>query len=142
MNDPEEPQQKLEQIYCAINKWMIARTLKLSPAKIEILLLPGSSSHNSFNDISYFSLGGKQVKVSKDVLSFGVVLDSSLTLRNNLAGLRKKVTVNLINISRIYKFIDQNCRLKLIYNLDLSSIDFCNSLFCEPPNKDLCPSRG
>ena len=31
VNGPEETQQKLEQMYCAVSKWMIARKLKLDP---------------------------------------------------------------------------------------------------------------
>ena len=87
------------------------------------MLLPGSFGHSSFNDISYFALGGSRVRVSKEIRSLGVVLDSSLTLLNHLAWQQRKVTGNLINIYRIPKFLDQSC----------------NSLFCELHNKDLRP---
>ena len=139
MGDITETQEKVKQVYEAVSLWMNARKLKLNPEKTEFLLVGSSLRRRAYEDLSCITLDNSQILVSDKVRSLGVTIDSSLTLRNQLSALRRKVTGNLINISRISRFIDQRSRLKLIHNLVLSSVDFCNSLYCELPNKDLRP---
>ena len=42
-----------------------------------------------------------------------------------------------MNISQIAKFLDQRLSLRLVLDLILSLVEFCNSLYYELPNKDL-----
>lgn len=44
---------------------------------------------------------------------------------------------NLRNISSISKFLDRDTLLKLVYNLVLSSIDFCSAILYDAPNNEL-----
>ena len=51
--------------------------------------------------------------------------------------MKKKVINDLINISRISRFVDKSSRMKLVHGLILSKIDFCNSLYYGLPSCDL-----
>ena len=62
---------------------------------------------------------------------------SNTDLLVNTTEIKKRTVVNRMNISPIAKFLDQRLRLELVHGLILSSVDFCNSLYCELSNKDL-----
>jgi len=65
---------------------------------------------------------------------FCMTIDTKLELNEQLRNVKKKTIGNLINISRITKFINLESRLKLIHGLVLSNLDFCNSIYAELPN--------
>ena len=48
--------------------------------------------------------------------------------------MKRKLIVNLINISRIAKFINKDSKMKLVQGLVFSINDFCNSLYYGLPN--------
>ena len=48
-----------------------------------------------------------------------------------------KLINNLINISRIAKYLDKDTKMKLVHGLILSRVDFCNSLLFGLPDCDL-----
>ena len=77
------------------------------------------------------------INLSTKLRSEGVVFDENLTLKYQVAALKKKGIGGLINITKISKFTDRESRLKLVHGLILTQIDFCNALLYALPNTDL-----
>ena len=96
-----------------------------------------SLRRRAYVNLSCITLDNSPIQVTDKVRSLGVTIESSIALRSQLSALRIKVTGNRIDISRISRFINQKSRLKLLHNLVLSPVDFCNSQYCELPNKYL-----
>ena len=69
----------------------------------------------------------------------GIFDDKQLMMRDQLRNIKKKTIVNLVNISRISKYIDRSSTMKLVHGLIFSNIDFCNSIYYDLPNCDLRP---
>ena len=85
---------------------MRSRRLKLNSYKAEgILVAANNSMHRNVN-IDLVMVGNIHVHFSNVVRNLGFVFDSQLNLDERINNVKRKVIVNLINISRIAKFID------------------------------------
>ena len=133
----QQSKSKFEEIYVAIKKWMNSRKLKLNAGKTEIMIVGSSARVRLLNNFTEMIVDGSVVVFSEQVKSLGVILDQGLSMKNQLSNTKKKAIYNLINISRISRFIDRGSRMKLIHGLVLTVIDFCNSLYYGLPNCDL-----
>ena len=78
-----------------------------------------------------------RLNLAESIKDLGFILDSKLTLDSQIKSVRSKCIGNLINIAKISKYIDKESRLKLVYGLVLSNLDFCNSLYIDLPNYQL-----
>ena len=116
---------------------MNIRKLKLNAGKTEIMIVGSSARVRLLNNFTEMIVDGSVVVFSEQVKSLGVILDQGLSMKNQLSNTKKKAIYNLINISRISRFIDRGSRMKLIHGLVLTVIDFCNSLYYGLPNCDL-----
>ena len=113
---------------------MRSRRLKLNSAKTKCVLVTANNSMHINVDIHSVMLGNIPVQLSNSVRNLGFVFDSQLNFDEQINNVKRKVIVNLINISRIAKFIDQDSKMKLVHGLVFSIIDFCNSLYYGLPN--------
>ena len=129
-----EAEHKLGEIFHAVDKWMSSRRLKLNSDKTECILISTNSGIRRNLDVDSIMLGTTSVGLSKSVRNLGFILDNKLTLSDQINNVKRKVIVNLINISRVAKFIDEGTRMKLMHGLVLSVIDFCNALYYDLPN--------
>ena len=137
VNGTQEAQTKMINVYESVSRWMRTRKLKLNPGKTEILLVAPNQRRDDFNQLDNIVLGGSEVRITDEVRSLGFIIDGGLSLRTQLKDVKRRVFGSIVNISRISKYIDLNSRLTLVHNLIFSSIDFCNSLYCNLPNHAL-----
>ena len=91
--------------------------------KAECILVTANKSMHRNIDIHLVMLGNIPVQLSNSVRNLGFVFDSHLNLNEQINKVKRKVIVNLINISRIAKFIDQESKMKLVHGLVFSIID-------------------
>ena len=136
VNDPTDATNKLTEVLNSVKVWMNSRKLKLNIDKTEAILIL-TNSRNQSGRFSSLDIDGSVLELSNPVRSLGVLFDEHLTMKHQLNSVKKKTIYNLMNISRISKFINQSCRLKLVHNLIFSHLDFCNSLYFNLPNRDL-----
>ena len=128
---------EVNQVFNKIKGWMVSRRLKLNIDKTECILINSRSRLHNFEDFTHLTLGELRIKISDSVRNLGVIFDKDLSFRDHMKQTKKQVIGNLINISRISKFLNKSCRMKLVHNLVLSKIDFCNFLYSGLPNSDL-----
>ena len=121
----------------AVKQWMESKRLKLNMDKTEIIIIGSKMKLKDFEGISSLKLFDTDIEVSKRIKNLGVFIDSSLTLDDQIKSIKKKSIGNLKNISHIRKYIDKETCLKLVHNLVLSNIDFCNSILYGLPNNKL-----
>ena len=116
---------------------MHKKKLKLNASKTEVLLTGTPSNLIHYCNFTEVNIDGSAVKVSEKVRSLGVIFDKNISMTQQITEAKRKAIGNLINISRISRFIDKSSKMKLVHGLVLSQIDFCNSLYCGLPGSSL-----
>ena len=75
--------------------------------------------------------------LSTKLRKLGVVFYENLTLKYQVAAVKKKAIGSLISIAKISRFNDRESKRKLVHGLILTPLDFCNVLLYGLPNTDL-----
>ena len=115
----------INNIFSAISEWM---------SKRECIIFGHKTRLNTVNNFKYVKLDNfSKIYFVDKIKDLGIIFDQHLTMETQILNVRAKAIGNLINISRISKYIDKNSRLKLVYGLVLSRVDFCNSLYANLP---------
>ena len=89
--------------------------------------------HRNF-DVYFLMLGIIPIQISNSVRNLEFVFDNQLSLDGKIDNAMRKVIDNLINVSRITKFIDKDSKMKLVHGLVFSIIHFRNSLYYGLPH--------
>ena len=137
VTDIEETKVMLDNIIVRIETWMKTRKLKLNIEKTECMFVGSIGNLKNFQALNSFKIGEFEVQVNKTVKNLSVILDSNLSLKEQIKMIKIRAINNLRNISSISKFLDRDTLLKLVYNLVLSSIDFCSAILYDAPNNEL-----
>ena len=117
-----------------ISTWMKHNKLKLNEEKTEFLII-SSKSNASKIDINCLELSDETVPVSSSARNLGVVIDSSLTLEDHVAQIRKSCFYYLNWIRKVRKFLTHDAAKSLVQSLVISKVDYCNSLLINAPAK-------
>ena len=118
---------------------MSENLLKLNSDKTEIIIIGSDAARKKFN-LSSFDFAGSKVDISNvSVKNLGVIFDSGLTMKDQIAKTVKTATYHLRNISRVRKYLTIDSTKKAIVTLILSRIDYCNSLYAGLPSSTLKP---
>ena len=104
--------------------------LKLTLIKHNVFLLQQKKIMHRNVDIRSVMPGTSiPVQISNSVLNIGFVFDNQLNLDEEIKNVKRREIVNLINFSRVAKFIDKDLKIKLVHWLVFTIIDFCNSMY-------------
>ena len=114
---------------------MLYKKLKLNPARTKLLIISPARSQLITPESLLF--GESLAQVSVWVRNLGFIFDSNTDLRKQINQVKRKVINDLLNISRIPRFVDKSSRRKLVHDLILRKIDFFNSLYYGLRNCDL-----
>ena len=124
-----------------IKSWMESNGLKLNDSKSEFLLLGSTQMLSKVKSETIEICIGKNrnnsIKPSNTVRNLGVVYDSNLSFKNHITYLSQSVRFQLRNLGFIRKYLTKSAAEQLIHALISSRLDFCNSLFCNLPQKDM-----
>ena len=110
-----------------ISTWMKNNKLKLNEEKTEFLII-SSKANASKIDIDCLELCNEKVPVSSCARNLGVIFDSSMSLENQVAQIRKSCFYYLNWIRKIRKFLTHDAAKSLVQALVISKVDYCNSL--------------
>ena len=75
------------------------------------------------------NINGNQVQTVEKVRDLGVLIDSNLTLNNQINNVVRITSYHIRNIAFIKKYIDEDSVKRLIMNMVISRIDYCNSIY-------------
>ena len=137
--DLGQAQRRITEVLEVVKLWMKGRRLKLNTGKTEFILIGQKKCSYGVAGVRGMDIGGTVFEFSDAVRSLGILVDKNLDMHDQLKNVKRKAIGNLINISRISRYIDESSRMKLVHGLVMSHIDFCNSLYCGLPSKDLQP---
>ena len=117
---------------------MDSNGLKLNDSKSEFVLLgsPHMLSKVKSETIE-IRIGNNSIKPSSTVRNLGVIYDSNLSFKNHITYISQSVRFQLRNLGFIRKYLTKFAAEQLIHALISARLDFCNSLFCNLPQKEL-----
>lgn len=128
---------KIKSVVEKVQNWMSRRKLKLNTDKTEIIIIGSEYQLQNLNFPAFCNLNNDKITFKNDVRNLGVIFDKNLSMKNHLKNIKSSVVGNIINISRISKYLDKPSMMKLFHGLVLSKIDFCNSIFYDLPDYEL-----
>ena len=130
----------LEQCVHDVQIWCYSRRLQLNPAKTELIWFGSQVNleHLVTADVSV-RVGQTVVQSSDRVRDLGVILDSSLSMRQHIAKVTSTYFFHLRRFRKIGKVLDQDRRNCLACAFILTRIDYCNTLFAGLPDATLAP---
>ena len=120
-----EAMAKLEHCISDICIWMKANALKLNEDKTECIIF------STGKDPVYMTLlaGTQTVKSQDTVKVLGVMLDSKMTLNQQISSISRSVHMHITKIKRIRMYISDFALKTLIQSTVTVRLDYCNSLY-------------
>ena len=127
---------KLELCIIELSNWMTSYKLKLNHSKTEFFIAGTAQGLNKLPSIE-LKVGNNIIKPSASVRNLGIVLDSHMSMTQQVNSLISSVNYHLRNIRRIAKFLDQDTKHHVIRCLILSRMEYGNALLYGCKSKDL-----
>ena len=110
-----------------IESWLSSNRLRLNVTKTEILWL-ASPTRLASNPPSSIQITGSLIAPSKTVRSLGVLIDSAISFREQIAGLTNTCYYHLRQLGSIRRSLSFDSSHALVRALILSRLDYCNGL--------------
>ena len=114
-----------------IKQWMKENYLKINAGKTKFIVIcsPYQLSNCQSNTIPLINNeDSKELEKLNTVLSLGVTIDSTLSLKNLVNTKCSEAYFKLRNISRLRYCLDTPMRIMLVRNLILPKLDYCNAI--------------
>ena len=113
-----------------IKQWMKENYLKINAGKTKFIVIssPYQVRNCQDNTITLINEDGKELEKLNTVLSLGVNIDLTLSLKNFVNTKCGEAYFKLRNISRLRYCLDTPMRIMLVRNLILSKLDYCNAI--------------
>ena len=110
-----------------ISGWMKKHFLKLNPSKSQVIVFhPQAGDMVAFDHLLLSD--GSYIKISSQVYSLGVLMDSSLTYSPHITYSISQGYQLIRNISGIRKFLSRDHLRTLVNSIIVAKVDNCNSL--------------
>ena len=123
----------IDNILKDIKEWMNNKKLKLNEGKTEVLLIGAKQNVQVYNDVNSVLIGNNRFELKDSVKDLGLRIDKGLTLNEQINNIVKVACYSLKNIAFIRKYLDEASLKKLVHNLVMSRLDYCNSLYYNLP---------
>ena len=130
----DDAKKKVKEIMDDVRKWMAGKRLKLNEGKTECMLFGTANSLKNYEGFKTVSIGNNEVKLVRVVKNLGVLMDSGLTMKDQILNTVKVCNYHIRNIAFIRKYLDEDTLSMVVCNHVISRLDYCNSLYYGLPN--------
>ena len=117
-----------------IKTWMDSHFLKLNENKTELLVIQRPAPRAPAIQLPSLNISDCAVTSSASVKDLGITFDSTFGLEQHISNLCRGAYLQLHNIWRIRRFIDESSARSLVQAHIMSRLDYCNSLFYGLPS--------
>jgi hypothetical protein len=127
---------QLENGILELQTWMNSNKLKLNSDKTEFFI---AGSNHGLKHLPPLTLqvGQHVINPSATVRNLGVFFDNQMSMTRQVNSIISSVNLQLRNIKRIQRFLNQTTKHQVVRALILSRMDYCNSLLYGIQYKDL-----
>ena len=125
---------KIKEVMTDIKNWMVKKKLKLKDDKTECMLFGTENTLKNYEQFQHIMIGMPNIKIVPVLQNLGVLIDSNLTMKNQISNIVKVYNHQLRNIEFIRKYLNEDTIKMLIHNHVISRLDYCNSICYRLPN--------
>ena len=115
-----------------ILNWMKCNLLKLNTDKTEVILFVSKKFANEVKDVS-IKVGDSVIAPSTSVRNLGAILDSQMTMEEQVNSVSRSCFMQIRNIGKIRQYLTNDSTKSLMNSLVTSRLDYCNSLLIGTP---------
>ena len=115
---------------------MCKNLLKLNQDKTELVVI--SSKFRNRPNLEYVRVGDEFIAPNLSVRNLGVIMDNCFCMEQHVKKICSEANYHLRNISKIRKYLTQDCAQILIHAFISSKLDYCNSLLYGIPKYLVC----
>ena len=119
-----------------IGDWMHCNRLQLNQQKTEFMVIASSHVLNTLPPLQ-LDLGHVCIQASSSVKNLGVIIDSTMTMSEQVNSICRGVNFHIRNLWRIRRFLTRDACHHAVRALVLSRIDYANSLLFGAKEFDL-----
>lgn len=128
--------QKIQNCITDIQNWMTRNKLKLNTDKTEFFVIGSAHTLKSQSGLT-LNLGSSVIKCANTVRNLGIVMDSTMSMNEQVKGLCRTLNFQIRNISRIRRFLDEDSCHHVVRSLISSRLDYGNSLLAGITNTQI-----
>jgi len=131
---------RLERCVSAVHDWCTRRRLQLNPSKTEAIWFGSNANLDrlAVTDVT-ICLDQATIHPSDCVRNLGVLLDSSLSMRQHIAKIASTCFFHLRRLRKLRRVLDLESRKRLVCAFILTRIDYCNAVLANLPDSALAP---
>ena len=111
-----------------VKVWMSSSKLKLNDDKTEAMIVSSQRMSMSLPMPDSLTVGTSNVMFSQSVNTLGVMLDTHLTMKNQVINLVRTANFEFRWINSICHYLSVEATQKLVLAFVMSRLDYCNSL--------------
>ena len=119
---------RLQACLSALRSWLCFNGLCLNPDKSESILFGTHQRLRTFPEIQSIKICDIEIKLSKQITSLGVIMDSTLTFNQHITALSKACYFHLRSLRHIRRSLTDDMAISIAVALVQSRLDYCNSL--------------
>ena len=134
-NDQHSALNTLQKCISEIIEWNTINKLVCNPSKTEVIQFTPCFIKNPI--LSDVLIGNARVQPSDQVCNLGVNLDRELSLSHHINEICRKAMLAIRFIGRLRKYVSKDHLKMMIYAFVMSCLDYCNSLYCGLPKRDI-----
>ena len=124
----------------AVHDWCIRRRLLLNPSKTEAIWFGSSANLDRLADTDVtICLDQATIHPSDCVRDLGVLLDSSLSIRQHIPKAASTCFFHIRRLCGLRRVLDLQNRKRLVCAFVLTRIDYCNAVLANLPDSALAP---
>ncbi len=128
---------RLEACIADVRSWAIHNKLMLNDSKTEIIHI--KSKFRNASPLPSIVIGGTEIQSSSSAKNLGVVIDSTLQMKEHIRKVCKSASYGVYKIGKLRKYLDQNSTERLVHALISSRLDCNNCLLYGLPSSDIAP---
>lgn len=127
---------RLERCVDDIFIWMVTNKLKLNEAKTEFMVIVPPCRKQVVQQMQpRLRVGNTYIIPTETARNLGVVIDSEMSMRQQVGNITRAAYYHLHCISRIRRYLDEETCATIVRTLVISRLDYANSVLAELPNK-------
>ena len=120
--------QSMQECIHDVKVWMSSHKLKLNDDKTKAMIVSSQRMSTPLPMPDSLTVGTLNVLFSQSVKTLGVMLDTHLTMKNQVINLVRTANFELRRINSIRHYLSVAATKKLVLAFIMSRLDYCNSL--------------
>ena len=119
-----------------VRDWMTSNRLKMNDSKTEAIIF-GQKAELKSSNCKSIKVGDADIEIAEMVNYLGAPYDSDMSMRTMISEKCRKMNMNIHNIRRIRKYIDNDTCKTMVHALVISHLDYANVLLYGLPDTEI-----